>query len=180
MPIDAVDIADAGFVSEDELLSDGTVTFRSESVTDVTSGVITTSAVSPLKNYDDPIQSGDIAIISGNAAAGTYTVDTVDLFSFTVVEAIIDAGAGTVDFRHPAASTRIGVDPTTLSYTTENTLQGALEDLSAGALPAAMQVGDHLVSKNGSTFAVVHPIISGDDGWLSNCDADLLIEGLDP
>jgi hypothetical protein len=179
MKVDAADIADAGLVSEAELSATGASAYRNESVSGVSSGTITVVG-GQLINYDDPIQAGDIAIISGNAAAGTYTVATATLDDFTVVEPIVDAGAGTVDFRHPAGSTRVGVDPSTLSFTTENTLQAALEDLSAGALPAAMQVGDHLVSKDGATFAVVHPIISGDDGWLSNCDADLLIEGLDP
>lgn len=47
-------------------------------------------------------------------------------------------------------------------------------------LPPATQLGDHLVSLDGSTFSVVQPVISIDDGWLSNADGELLVEGLEP
>ena len=181
MRLSEFDSEDAGLVSEAELGSDGTSVIRVESVVDVVSGTITVPSTAYLRDYDDPIQPGDIAIISGNAAAGTYTVDTVPTLStFTVVEAIVDAGAGSVEFRHPAASSRVGVDPTPLSFTSATNLQQVLVDLLPFLLPAATMVGDHLVSKDGSTFEVAQPIVGADDGWLSNADAELLIEGLDP
>ena len=180
MRIDPADIEDSGFISEEELSADGATSYRSESVLNVTSGTINCPANTTLKDYDDPVQPGDIVVISGNAAAGTYTADTIDFDSFTVVEAISDAGAGTVNFIHPAAATRVGVDPTPLTFTSATDLQQVLVDILPSLLPAALQLGDHLVSKDGSTFSVVQPIVAADEGWLANADAELLIEGLDP
>jgi hypothetical protein len=48
-----------------------------------------------------------------------------------------------------------------------------------GGLPAASQVGDMLLSTDGSEFTVQHPIVSC-DGWLANWHGELLIEGLEP
>jgi hypothetical protein len=84
---------------------------------------------------------------------------------------------GTATYHHAAGATRVGVDSTALAYSTANTLQEVLEDITSP--PPATQVGDHLVSLDGATFTVVHPVTSG-HGWLANCDGDLLIEGVDP
>ena len=47
-------------------------------------------------------------------------------------------------------------------------------------LPAADAVGQHLISLDGSTFSKALPVVSPDDGWLSNCLGELLVEGLEP
>lgn len=47
-------------------------------------------------------------------------------------------------------------------------------------LPPATEVGQHLISFDGSTFERAQPVVSPDDGWLSNCDGELLVEGLEP
>lgn len=133
MGIDANDVVDAGFVSEDELVADGATSFRSETIVSIVSGTISFAANTALINYDDPIQDGDIVVITGNAAAGTYTVSAVNLNldDHEVDEAIVDAAGGTATYHHPSGSTRVGVDPTTITGVSANDLQGALEELGA-------------------------------------------------
>lgn len=77
------------------------------------------------------LEAGDIVVIAGNAAAGTYTVESVtDQQNFVVVESILDGTGGTVTVYHPAASTKIGVDSSPLNYSSSDTLQEVLEDLN--------------------------------------------------
>ena len=49
-----------------------------------------------------------------------------------------------------------------------------------GGLPTATETGQHLISLDGSTFERALPVVSPDDGWLSNCAGDLLVEGITP
>jgi hypothetical protein len=136
--VDREDVRDADFVDAVELASDGTASYKTTPVTDVVSGTIT---VAPAADYlglefgDDPIEVNDIFVLTGATAGnGTYTVDTIiDNTSFTVVEAIVDSTGGSADFRHPAGALKVGVDPTTLSFTTKTNVQEALEDLTAGS-----------------------------------------------
>ena len=135
MPIDEFDITDSGFTSESELSATGSIGFTTESIVDVASGTISVTSGATLTGYDDPIQIGDIVVISGNAAAGTYTVDTIPtLETFTVVEAIVDAVGGSAEFRHPAGGTRVGLDISGLTRITTANVQGALSDID-GAQP---------------------------------------------
>lgn len=73
---------------------------------------------------------GDKIVITGGAAAGTYTVATVtDQFQFVVVESIIDSsGTGTLAAYHPVSSTRVGVNTTGFSHTSGLFLQKVIED----------------------------------------------------
>lgn len=41
-------------------------------------------------------------------------------------------------------------------------------------------IGQMLMSLDGETWESVRPVVSGADGWLSNADGDLLIEGMVP
>lgn len=138
MSITANDLVDAGFVGEDELLSSGSLSYRSEPIVDIVSGTISFAANTALINYDDPIQPGDLIVITGNAAAGTYTVSAtnLNLDDHEVDEPIVDAAGGTANFRHPAGASRVGVDLTGLTRITSGNLQGALGDLD-GAQPNA-------------------------------------------
>jgi hypothetical protein len=136
--VDREDVRDDDFVDAVELASDGTASYKTAPVTSVVSGTIT---VNPSADYlglvfgDDPIEVGDIFVLTGATAGnGTYTVAAVtDNTQFTVVEAIVDSTGGSADFRHPAGALKVGVDPTSLSFTTESNLQAALEDLGAGS-----------------------------------------------
>jgi len=49
-----------------------------------------------------------------------------------------------------------------------------------GELPPATAPGQLFMSLNNTTFSIVLPVVSPDDGWLANCDGELLVEGLDP
>ena len=139
--INASDVEDAGFVSEEELRSDSLSSFRSEPIVDIVSGTLSFAADTALINYDDPIQDGDLVIITGNAAAGTYTVSAtnLNLDDFEVVEAIVDAAGGSAAWHHPAGATRVGIDSSGLHYTTADNLQQALED--GGFLPRVLASG---------------------------------------
>jgi hypothetical protein len=134
-----------------------------------------------LASQDHPAQAGDRVVISGTAGAtgdGTYTIASVATdTSFIVTEAIGTSVGGTIEFLYASGASQIGVDPTGLGYSSATTVQAVLEDIPV--LPAATRVGDLLASRDGVTFSVVHPVVSADDGWLSNADGELLIEGLD-
>lgn len=178
MPLDPSDLADSGVVTESELISDAASAYRSaDTVTGVTAGVVSvTSTVGPLINYDLPVQSGDIAVISGNVAAGTYTVDTVDLNSFTVVEAISDAGAGTVDFRYKSGSKMVGVDPSNLTQSIQNNLQGVLEDLDSSISAGGLTASQHKALRD-----LIHFIDDGPaDGFTSGAYLEVTYSGVLP
>jgi hypothetical protein len=53
---------------------------------------------------------------------------------------------------------------------------GEYDPRGGGALPAANDVGDVLLSVDGSTFTVRHPL-TGSAGWLVNDDGTLLVTG---
>jgi len=77
------------------------------------------------------LEAGDIVEVAGNAAAGTYTVESVtDQQNFVVAEGVLDSTGGTVTIYHPSASTKIGVDSSSLNYSSSSTLQEVLEDLN--------------------------------------------------
>ena len=174
MGIAEADVQDSGFVSEAELASDGSSAFRTEPIVDIVSGTISFAVNTLLREYDDPVSPGDILVITGNAAAGTYTVDAVSLDSLTVVEAIVDASGGSADFRYPPGASGVGVDPTNVPYSSETTLQGVLEDLPAVQPSEAGQV---MISLDGSSWAARQPMVGFYNGWLNNTNGDLLVSG---
>lgn len=76
------------------------------------------------------LEPGDLVTISGNDAAGDYTVEFVDdQQNFRVLEDIVDSTGGTVNIFHPAGATRIGVDSSNLDWSDSDNLQDVLEDL---------------------------------------------------
>jgi hypothetical protein len=76
------------------------------------------------------IEPGDIIVVTGNAAAGTYVVESVtDQQNLIVVSAITDSTGGNIEIFHPTASTRIGVDSSSLDWSSGDNLQKVLEDL---------------------------------------------------
>jgi hypothetical protein len=138
------DIKDADLYDSYELKSDGTETYFSTTISTCVSSTKTITIPNDINVYlingDTPIDIGDIVRITGNAAAGTYTVATVvGDFSFTVNENIADASGGTVEFRYDAGAKLIGVDPTGLSYISvaDNNVQKAITaiDSAIASLP---------------------------------------------
>lgn len=125
------DITDVDIVDSRELLSDGTDAYQSSvSVTSVTASTKTVVVSGGMVYNDNPVESGDLVTIAGNAAAGDYTVDAVtDDTTFTVVESTTDATGGTATFNHPPGATKVGVDDTNLELPA-STVQEALENLS--------------------------------------------------
>lgn len=174
MGIAEADVQDGGFVSEAELASDGSSAFRTEAIVDIVSGIISFAANTLLREYDDPVSPGDILVITGNAAAGTYTVDTVSLDSLTVVEAIVDAAGGSADFRYPPGAAGVGVDPTNVPYSSETTLQAVLEDVP-GVQPS--EAGQVMISLDGATWSARQPLVSLNNGWINNTNGELLVSG---
>ena len=124
------DIKDLDIVDSRELLSDGTDAYQSGvGIVSVTASTKTVVVSGGIVYNDDPVESGDIVTIAGNAAAGDYTVDTVtNDTTFTVVETTTDATGGTATFKHPAGATKVGVDDVPLSFTAAD-VQAALEEL---------------------------------------------------
>ena len=48
---------------------------------------------------------------------------------------------------------------------------------SSSTVPGPSGTGQVLVSLDGINWIAARPVVSGADGWLSNADGDLLIEG---
>lgn len=124
------DIKDLDIVDSRELLSDGTDAYQSGvGIVSVTASTKTVVVSGGIVYNDDPVESGDLVTIAGNAAAGDYTVDTVtNDTTFTVVETTTDATGGTATFKHPPGALKVGYDPTATGIT-ETTVQEALDDM---------------------------------------------------
>ena len=151
------DLVDDGFVDAAELGSDGTAEYAQGGVVAVASGVIEVSGVYLQDPFTAP-EAHDTVIIAGNVAAdGTYTVATVvDNSHLTVNEVIADGAGGTASFRHPAGALAVGVDPTNLTQTIKNWLQGVLEDLDA-----AISGGGITENQHRSLLQLIHFISEG-------------------
>jgi hypothetical protein len=177
--ISKTDVADVEFRDAEELIADGQTTYRTVGLVSTTAATKRVVISSPgildrLDNVDEPLQAGDIVVISGNAAAGTYTCAAIiNATTFSVVQAIPNSTGGSADFQHPAGATVVGINNTTLSYTTKTTVQGALEDVP-GALPVPVQVGNVLFAVDTGQFSIVQPITSR-QGWLINEDGILIV-----
>lgn len=122
-------ITDSSIVEENELKSTGLAgsPFSSLSVVSVTAStktiIITGDVNSPR------IQEDDIVVISGNAASGIYSVDSItDDDTFTVKETILDAAGGTVDFYYRSGAKLTGFDNTISNFTNKN-VQDVIDEI---------------------------------------------------
>lgn len=156
MGLDTNDIDDEAIVSERELSSSGSSSYRSDPVTNVSGGTVTMNPLNgiPVEGFDDPIQAGDVFVLTGASVGnGTYTIDTVTgPFTFTVAEPIPDSTGGTGEFRFKPGARMVGVDPTNLGNSGESNLQGVLEDLDSaitggGLTPTTHRDLDQLVHR---------------------------------
>jgi hypothetical protein len=142
------DILDTEITDAVELLSDGTAVLKTGVAVVTVVGATKTVSISgwSLRDPDNPVETGDKAVISGNAAAGTYTVASiVNNETFTVVESIVDATGGTVEFRYPPGAIKVGLDPTGFSQTSKKTVQEALKDIDAAITGGGITEAQHKV-----------------------------------
>jgi len=136
MSISKQDIKDLDFVDAEELIADGSTNFRSgDTVVSTVSATKTINLSGTLLiNGDEPVEPNNKVVLTGTTGAdGIYTVATVPSdTSVTVVESINDSTGGAAAFMFPSGATQIGVDPTNLTWTTKDVLQGVLEDITSG------------------------------------------------
>ena len=165
------DIEDVEIVDAEELSADGSTNYTTgATVVSTTSSTkkVVFSSIDLIYDKDERAEVNDILILTGTsgggAADGTYTIASVDdQTSVTVVETIADSTGGTADFRHPAGATKVGVDPTNITASTQNDLQGVLEDLD-GAIGA----GGITEAQHKALRALIHFIDNGPaDGFTS-------------
>jgi hypothetical protein len=127
------DIRHEDIVDAVEAASDGVTSIIFTGATVVsTTNVTKTVVLSGIDLQRDPdiVEPGDIVVLSGNAAAGTYTIDQrIDDTSFTVNETIADSTGGLCEARNPSGAARIGVDATGLTYITKTNLQEVIEEI---------------------------------------------------
>jgi len=133
------DIEDVEIVDAVELRSDSTTVFiTGATVVSTTSSTkrIVFSGIDLIYDKDERTEADDIVVLSGTsggAADGTFTVAAIiDQTTLEVVEAIADSTGGTADFLYPAGATKVGVDPTLLVFSSQDHVQGVLEDLDNG------------------------------------------------
>ena len=137
------------YVSHDELLSKEDILINKTGVFPLSlnsTAASTRNIYSPAARFITwQLETGDIVSVSGSTAAdGLYTVESVtDQQNFIVEESILDSTGGTVSIYHPAGSTRIGVDSSTLDYSDGETLQEVLEDLNTVSGIAGLSVSGH-------------------------------------
>jgi len=126
-PIRHEDIFDADIVDAVELLSSGSTVIATDTlVSTVNATKRVTVSTYNLDDPDAPIEPGDIVVIAGNAAEGTYHVASiVSTTVFVVVESIPGSTGGSVTFYDPPGATKIGISPTNLTTTTATILQNA-------------------------------------------------------
>jgi hypothetical protein len=77
--------------------------------------------------------AGDVVVITGGAAAGSYTIESVDSQkNLVVVEPIVTTiGTGTITIYNPTGAKLVGVDSSALFFTSASNLQSVIEDLDA-------------------------------------------------
>ena len=131
------DLSDLDFLDAAELAADGSTSYRTGvsvvSTTASTKRVVLTSGAAIIHG-DDPVEVGDRVVLTGNAAAGTYTVAlVVDDETFDVVEAIVDSTGGSAAFRYVPGARRIGFNPSGVPGTVATNVQEALSDVANNA-----------------------------------------------
>jgi hypothetical protein len=126
-PIRHEDIFDVDIIDAFELLSSGSTVIATDTlVSTVNATKRVTVSTYNLDDPDEPIEPGDIVVITGNAAAGTYHVASIiSMTIFTVIESILSSTGGSITFYDPAGATKIGISPTNLTTTTATVLQNA-------------------------------------------------------
>lgn len=131
------DLSDLDFVDAPELASDGLSSFLSSvTVVSTTSSTkrVVVSGVYLIHDPDQRIEPADIVVLTGTApggiADGTYTVASiVNDTTFVVVEAIADSTGGSVAFRWPPGSSKVGLNPTGMVNVTAHNLQAAVKNI---------------------------------------------------
>lgn len=127
-------------------------------------------------------QNGDVVEILSGPAAGDYTINVViNPTTFSVNEAIVSTvGTGSLNIYHPAASTRIGVDDTSLTNITGNTLQDILGSIDT-QVGTAEDLATTLVAGNttsGTNIEITHAdIIIGETNGNAGDGGDINILG---
>jgi hypothetical protein len=132
------DVDDSEFLDAEELASDGYSSYRTVNVSSIVSAnknivILSQNTLDILKYVDYPLQPGDKVRITGNAAAGTYTVDEIiNDTTFSVIETIINASDGYAEFIYPSGASNIGYDPSEQNtpYIISTNVQDALTELS--------------------------------------------------
>jgi len=137
------------YVSEAELFSKGDVYVKAD-----TFPLALNSTAQATRNIYCPygrwvtwsVSPEDKVVITGNAAAGIYTVESVsDQQNLIVKEAVVDSTGGTIAIYHPNAATRIGVDDATFDHVAGNTLHECLASIDDLTSPYAHRDLDQLV-----------------------------------
>lgn len=150
---------DTLYVSEAELISRGDVYLKSS-----TFPLSLNSTAQATKNVYCPsarwitwqLSADDKIVITGCAAAGTYTVKSVtDQQNFIVNEAIVNSSNGYISAFHPDASTRIGVDDVSFNSLRGSTLHSSLAHVD-GHLKN-LQHGIAEASYEEITYTGIHP-----------------------
>lgn len=105
------------------------------------------------------ISPGDKAVITGGAAAGTYTVSGVtDQQQFTVTTSIANtSGVGSLALFHPTGSTLIGIDTSPFTTVSGTNLQSVLQSIDFQLINALVSTVNTIqpITGNGS---LVNPL----------------------
>jgi hypothetical protein len=131
------DIKDIDLVDAIELASTGSAFYRTGiTLVSTTTGtnLVTVNGSFSIIYGDDPIEVGDIVVISGTTggADGTYTVASIVTDqTFTVSTPIATSTGGSAGFKNKAGALRVGVDSTTFTQVTGLTVQALLKDIDS-------------------------------------------------
>lgn len=133
------DIVDAEIIDAVELASDGTTVFVNDATVVSTTSSTKTVVISGedlVYDKEEHLEVDDIVVItgtSGGSGDGTFTVSSIiDSTTFTVNEAIGDSTGGSADFVYPPGSSKVGVDPANLFFSSGVDVQQVIEDLDYG------------------------------------------------
>lgn len=127
--------------NKDVLVYPGVFPVQVSSTTSFTKTIV--SNTSSMESWK--VSPGDIVVIVGGAAAGTYTVATVDSQTvITIVESIASTiGTGVLSIYNPTGASTVGIDPTGLSYVTSTNVQEALEQLDSAIAGGGITESQH-------------------------------------
>jgi hypothetical protein len=116
------------------------------------------------------VAPNDQLVITGGAAAGTYTVSgIIDQTQITVVEPIVDtASVGVLDIYHPPAATLVGVDETNFVNISGTDLQTVLESIDTNIAGGGLTANQHKALRD-----IIHFLDEG-PGWSLSYKRDLV------
>jgi hypothetical protein len=138
---------DTKYISNNELYSDGTIEIKSaifplsiNSTASITKNVYIPSA--KWKTWE--LEVGDLLTISGSAAVGNYTVESVtDQQNLITVESIVNSTGGYLTAYHPAGTTKIRAKDNFENISGDN-LQELLESIDQSLIATSgITVGSH-------------------------------------